>query len=181
MSEVCALTWCIVLHNVFTVCNLHVVQVLFPVFTSVNLVMRLLVILLSFMAVFILTSVSVSVVIAFDLILKTNTVFSWHVLVLILTLMVLMARLVMLSCIPLLLVDLSLVVVVLIVVRERWSNFTWMSMIVGTLGHDIMLLRSSHSEMKRAMLLILIVIGVIFMAMDILRSHVVMAWVLVVV
>ena len=59
------------------------------------------------------------------------------------------------SCIPLLMVDLSLVVVVLVVVRVGRTNLTRVSVVVGTLGDNVALLRPCHCEVHRLVLFIL--------------------------
>lgn len=59
------------------------------------------------------------------------------------------------SCIPLLMVDLGLVVVVLVVVRVGRTNLTRVSVVVGTLGDNIALLRPCHCEVHRLVLFIL--------------------------
>ena len=59
------------------------------------------------------------------------------------------------SCIPLLMVNLGLVVVVLVVVRVRRTNLTRVSVVIGTLGDNIALLRPCHSEVHRLVLFIL--------------------------
>ena len=59
------------------------------------------------------------------------------------------------SCIPLLMVNLGLVLVVLVVVRVRRTNLTRVSVVIGTLGDNIALLRPCHSEVHRLVLFIL--------------------------
>lgn len=54
-------------------------------------------------------------------------------------------------------------------------------MIVSALGDNIFLLGFSHSEVKRSMLLVLVVICIILVATGVLRCHVMVGWVLIVV
>jgi len=82
--------------------------------------------------------------------------------------------------IPSLMVDLGLVVVMIVVVRVGCADLAWVDMVIGAFGDDIGLLGSRHREVQRRVLLILIVVSVVFVTMDVLRSHVVMARVLVV-
>ena len=82
--------------------------------------------------------------------------------------------------IPSLMVDLGLVVVMIVVVRVGCADLAWVGMVIGALGDDIGLLGSRNREVQRRVLLILIVVSVVFVTMDVLRSHVVMARVLVV-
>ena len=55
-------------------------------------------------------------------------------------------------------------------------------MVVRALGHDICLFRPSHSEVLGQMRLVfLVVVGVVLVPVSVLRSHVMVGWVLVVV
>ncbi len=74
-----------------------------------------------------------------------------------------------------------LVVAVLVVVGVRGTNLLGVSVVVASLGNDVMLLRASDSEVERLVLLILVVVGVILVAVHVLRGHVMVARVLVVV
>jgi len=76
---------------------------------------------------------------------------------------------------------LRLVITVLVVVRVGCSDFLRMGVVITSLGDDVVLLRSSHSEVKRLVLFVLIVISIILVTMGVLRGHVVMDRVLIVV
>ena len=54
-------------------------------------------------------------------------------------------------------------------------------MVVGTLLDNVVLFGASHSEVKRLVLLIFVVVGVVLVSVDVLRGHVVVSGVLVVV
>lgn len=64
---------------------------------------------------------------------------------------------------------------------KGWANLPWVSMVVGALHYHVVLLRSSHREVKRMMRWVLVVVSIVLVTVDVLRSHVVMTWVLVVV
>ena len=54
-------------------------------------------------------------------------------------------------------------------------------MVISSLSNDVMLLRASHSEVKRLVLLALVVVGVVLVAVNVFRGHVVVTGVLIVV
>ena len=64
---------------------------------------------------------------------------------------------------------------------KGWANLPWVSMVVGALHYHVVLLRSSHREVKRMMRWVLVVVSIVLVTVDVLRGHVVMTWVLVVV
>ena len=73
------------------------------------------------------------------------------------------------------------IVAMVVMVWVRCANLFWMGVVVSSLCHNVVLFRSGDSEVKRLMLFILVMIGVIFMSMCVLRSHVVVCWVLIMV
>ena len=72
---------------------------------------------------------------------------------------------------------LNFIVVVLVVMRVRSAHILRVSVIVRSLRNDILLLWSRHSEVSLQMRLALIVISVIFVAVRILRGHMMVQWV----
>lgn len=76
---------------------------------------------------------------------------------------------------------LRLVVAVLVVVRVGCSDFLRVGVVVASLGDDVVLLRSGHSEVLRLVFFALIVVSIILVTMSVLRGHVVVVWVLIVV
>ena len=70
----------------------------------------------------------------------------------------------------------SLIIVVLVVVVwVRGADLLGVGMIITSLGDDVVLPWGSHGEVKRLVLFVLIVIGVVLVSMDVLRGHVVVA------
>lgn len=63
-------------------------------------------------------------------------------------------------------------VVVYRVVVERWAYLEGMSVVICTLLRNIVFLGPRHGEVKWVVSLILVVIGVIFVAMSVLTGHV---------
>ena len=82
---------------------------------------------------------------------------------------------------PFLMINLGLVVVMLVVMLVRRSNLLRVSMVIGTLGNDVLFIGTGHSEVLLVCLLIIVMVSVVLVSMDVLRGHVVMAGVLVVV
>ena len=72
---------------------------------------------------------------------------------------------------------LDFVVVVLVVVRVRSAHILRVGVVVRSLRNNILLLWSRHSEVPLQMLLALIVISVVFVAVRVLRGHMVVQWV----
>ena len=77
--------------------------------------------------------------------------------------------------------SLSLVVVMLVVVGVRLSNLLGVSMVVTTLGDNVVLLGSGDSEVLRLVLLVIVVIGIVLVTVSVLRGHVVVSGVHIVV
>ena len=63
--------------------------------------------------------------------------------------------------------------------RITCSNILWGGVEVSSFFDDIVLLRSCHNEVKRAVRLVLIVVRIVLVAVHILARHVVMRWVLI--
>ena len=76
---------------------------------------------------------------------------------------------------------LDLVVVMLVMVGVGRANLLGVSVVVGTLGDDVVLTGESHSEVERLVLGILVVVGVVLVAVSVLRGHVVVSGILIVV
>ena len=82
---------------------------------------------------------------------------------------------------PFLMINLGLVVVMLVVMLVRRSNLLRVSMVVSTLGYDVLFIGTGHGEVLLVCLLIIVMVSVVLVSMNVLRGHVVMAGVLVVV
>ncbi len=54
-------------------------------------------------------------------------------------------------------------------------------MVISSLGDDVVLLRASHSEVKRLVLLVFVVVGVVLVAVNVFGGHVMVAGILIVV
>ena len=76
---------------------------------------------------------------------------------------------------------LDLVVVMLVMVGVGCTDLLGVSMVVSTLGDGIVVAGKSHSEVERLVLGVLVVVGVVLVAMSVLRGHVMVSGVLVVV
>ena len=59
------------------------------------------------------------------------------------------------------------------VVTEGWADIHGVSVVVGALKRNIVILRPGHGEVKWVVCLILVVIGVVLVAMGVLTGHVV--------
>ena len=77
--------------------------------------------------------------------------------------------------------SLNLVVLVLVVVAVRATDLLWVGVVVSSLGDNIVVFGPRHSEVHRLVLLVLVVVGVVLVAVGVLRGHVVVRGVLVVV
>lgn len=75
---------------------------------------------------------------------------------------------------------LDFVIVVLVVVSVRLANLLGVGVVVGTLGDDVVLFGASHGEVERLVLLVFIVVGVVLVASNVFRGHMVVSGVLVV-
>ena len=132
MSEVCSLARCVVLHHTILLVIavvLAVVQVLLPGVDSV--VTRHLMDFCRIVDLLVLDIMSIIVI--SELIFVWAGVLRWHDVLILIDALVVQDWLVILLVVPLFTVDLGLVVVMVIVVSVGWTNFTWVSMIVGTL------------------------------------------------
>ena len=76
---------------------------------------------------------------------------------------------------------LDLVVVMLVMVGVGCTDLLGVSMVVSTLGDGIVVAGKSHSEVERLVLGVLVVVGVVLVAMSVLRGHVMVSGVLVMV
>ena len=59
------------------------------------------------------------------------------------------------------------------VVTEGWADIHGVSVVVGALKRNIVILRPGHGEVKWVVRVILIMIGVVLVTMGVLRGHVV--------
>lgn len=76
---------------------------------------------------------------------------------------------------------LDLIVVVFIVVGVAPADLLRVGMVVSALDDDVVLLRLRHGEVQRLVLLVLVVVGIVLVAVDVLRSHVMVGRILIVV
>ena len=167
---------------VFTMLVLRfAMQVLTPAVLNITasvVMTRYLVVLHSGVYALILVAMAVLVTLKLILVLRISMVLAGFVLGFVLTLVVLSRFILML---PLLVIDFGLVIMMLVVMGVRKTNLLRVSMVVGTLGDNVLLLGASHSEVKRAVLQILVMVSIILVSMHVLRCHMMVAWVLVVV
>ena len=76
---------------------------------------------------------------------------------------------------------LDLIVAVLMMMRVGGTNLFRVRVVVGALSDDIVVIGKRHGEVKRLVLRVLVVVGVVLVTMSVLRGHVVVGRVLVVV
>ena len=173
MSKVSAFAWSVVSHGLVIAL---IIQIIIP---AISVVRCCLMVLHGGVDALILGVVAK--VVTLELVLVILTVLSVTVRSVFTLVFALLVMLSWLTVLPLLTVDLSLIVVVLIVMGKRWTNLSWVSVVVGTLRDDIVLLWASHSEVKRLVVLIIVVVSVVLVTVHVFRGHVMVTGVLVVV